>query len=800
MVVGILGIFKAGGVYVPLDPTYPQERLTFLLEDSCTSVLLTQQQLVELLPSYSGKIVCLDANWEEIGQLESTSLETRIAPHHAAYVVYTSGTTGKPKGVVAEHSNLTNYLLATGDRFGFDSHDVMPCIARFSFSISLFELLAPLISGGTAMLFPRERILELDRFIKDLERVTNLHTVPGLMWQILDFIEAKGLDSNKYAKLARIFIGGDIVPPDLLERIKKVFPAAQIYVLYGCSEATTLLLNYKVPKDSEVKKKLVGKPFNNMSVRLYDKEQNLVPVGIPGEIYAGGVGITRGYLNREELTREKYIVLDGQRFYRTGDLGRYLADGHIEFLGRFDYQVKIRGVRIELGEIEAALGQHPEVNKTVVMAWDGEYDNKLLVAYVVPHQGYNPTTQELRSFLQSKLPSYLWPSAFVILDAFPLNPNGKIDRKALPPPERVRHQSSVELVTPRDNLETQLIEIWSEILGVRPSSIKDDFYDLGGNSLLAVRLFAQIARVFGIDLPISLLLKSSTIEQLAEILRQDNYSTPWTCLVPIQTHGDKPPLFCIHAVGGGIFFYRDLAKHLDRDRPIYGLQARGIEGGEPLTSIKEMATLYLQEIRTVQPEGPYFLAGYSFGAMVALEMAQQLWERGQQVGFLGLIEHQAPGYRKRVGSVKKMFRHLNNFLRLGPVYLQQKRAEKQRGEQGRLKQLKEIETLQTYLDRSDLLPYEMRIVNVKEACQKAYFAYELKAYPGKVTLFLAENEPKSPGWDYDPQMGWGNFASGGVEVCTVVGTHDSIIREPYIGVLAERLSNQLNKAQAASLK
>jgi amino acid adenylation domain-containing protein len=796
VVVGLLGIFKAGGVYVPLDPTYPQTRLNFLLEDSQISVVLSLKSLLPLLPQYTGTVICFDSDWEAINSQKETQLENLSNPHDAAYIVYTSGTTGKPKGVVAEHRNLTNYLLATCDRFKFDCQDMMPCIARYSFSISLFELLTPLISGGIALILPRERVLDINRFIQDLEGVTNFHAVPGLMWQIVDAISIQSAESKRYNNIKRIFVGGDRVPSNLLEQMREIFPSACIFVLYGCSEATTLLLNYSVPKESIAIKNIVGKTFNNMSVRLYNRHRNLVPVGLTGEIYVGGMGVTRGYLNRADLTGEKYVTIDEERWYRTGDLGRYDADGNIEFIGRADYQVKIRGVRIELGELEAVLSSHPAVNKSVVIARDDKRYDKQLIAYVVPNRGQKLTSRELYSFLLEKVLTYMMPADFVILDTFPLNQNGKVDRLALPTPQQAKSERSCAFTAPQSELEFQLVDIWEEVLGVFPISVTDDFYELGGNSLSAVRLFVSISKSLHRDLPFTILFQASTIQQLAEILSQEKITDSHSSIVTIQKGGSQPPLFCIHGAGGGVFYYRNLAQCLETNQPVYGLQARGMNGEKPLTLVAEMAELYVNEIRQVQPLGPYFITGYSFGAVLAFEMARKLSDNGQQVAFLGLIEYQAPGYRKPLPFGRKMLGHLSNLLSTGPTYIQQKLAEKSQCKYTRRQQSQNQLTLQAYQDGRKPLPYEFRHISVREACRDALRTHKWCSYTGNIHLFVASDERKSPRWDFDPYLGWGNYALGGIEAIEVPGNHNSVIQEPNIKVLAEKMGACLKHIQA----
>ncbi len=522
-VVGLLGILKAGSVYVPLDPGYPKERLAFMLKDAEISVILTQQQFLSNLPAHP-QVICLnEGNREKISQLDESNLMESISHNHAAYIVYTSGTTGNPKGVVAEHGNLLNYILATRDRFEFGVGDVMPCIARLAFSISIFELLTPLVSGGTVAILSREHVLDSHRLVENLERVTCIHTVPSLMRQLVDFIEAQELKASKYQNLKQIFIGGDFVAPELLEAMKRVFPDSQIYILYGCTEVTTLCSNYAVPRDSQVERSIIGQPFSNMALRLYDRAQQKVPIGITGEIYVGGAGVTRGYLNQEELTQQKYITIENQRFYRTGDLGRYRPDGNIEFLGRSDYQIKIRGFRVELAEIESQLVQHPHLKQTVVTAHEDRLGDTYLVAYGVPQQEQTVTASQLRSFLEEKLPEYMVPSAFVLLNELPLNENGKVNRQALPAPSDARPELETAYVAPRNALEQLLVNLWEDILGVTQIGINDNFFEIGGDSLKGTLLTNKLHQELGEFVYVVALLEAPTIAGFADHLNK-NYA------------------------------------------------------------------------------------------------------------------------------------------------------------------------------------------------------------------------------------------------------------------------------------
>ncbi|HEY9660252.1 MAG TPA: amino acid adenylation domain-containing protein, partial [Allocoleopsis sp.] len=516
--VSLLGIFKAGAIYVPLDPTHPIDRLATILEDNQPQILITQSHLLPNLPSIEGQVFCCDQDWQTIQHLSIENPQNHISLDQTAYLVYTSGTTGKPKGVMASHGNLVNYILVAQDRYGFDRNDIMPAIARFTFSITMFELLSPLAAGGTLMLLEREHILDFKRMVQTLEQVTVIHTSPSLMRKLMAYIQEQGLDLQRFQGLRHVSTGGDLVPADLVETMKTVFQNAEVFVIYGCSEISCMGCTYPIPRDQTVSKSKVGKPFNNVSVRLYDAHQNLVPIGIVGEIYFGGNGITQGYLNRDELTQDKFVRIDGQRFYRTGDMGRFDAEGNLEILGRSDFQIKLRGIRIELGEIETTLRQAPGVRDGVVGLRELG-DEPALIAYVVLHREETSLINNIRAFLQERLPDYMVPAGFVVLEALPVNLNQKVDRRALPAPTPENLAGFAEYVPPQDEWQQKLVQIWEEVLGIHPIGIRNSFLELGGNSLLAVQMLTQVEKVFERELPITMLLKCPTIEALAEAMQ-----------------------------------------------------------------------------------------------------------------------------------------------------------------------------------------------------------------------------------------------------------------------------------------
>ena len=797
--ISLLGILKAGGVYVPLDPAHPQERMTSILEDTQAKVLLTQAQLLPNLPTSAEHTICLDKNWETIQQFPTHNPENEIFIDQTAYIIYTSGTTGKPKGVMASHRNLVNYILATQERFGFDHHDVIPAIARFTFSISMFELLSPLAAGGTLVVLEREHILDFKRLTRTLEQLTMLHTVPSLMQKLLAYIKDNGLDIQKFQGIKHVFTGGDIVAPDLLEAMKNVFQNANVYVLYGCSEVSSLCSTYPVSRDQIVTKSPVGKPFNNVCVRLYDSAQNLVPIGTPGEIYVGGAGVTKGYLHRDDLTQEKFVMIDGQRFYRTGDLGRFRPDGNLEFLGRTDFQIKLRGIRIELGDIEATLRQAPGVSEGVVMARELARSEKSLVAYVVLDQTQNPTLKDIRRFLQAKLPDYMVPAAFVVLEAMPLNPNQKVDRRALPMPT-AENLAGFKTVIPAGNeLEQQLTEIWESVLGIQPIGIQNNFFEMGGSSLLAVQMLTQIEKLWGKSLPITTLLQAPTIEDLVLVLNNVEPEEGMGDLVTLQSGGSKPPLFCIY----GVLLYQDLVNHLDPDQPVYGVflqeevdllkTGRCDQHNCVFASVPTIAARYLETIRSFQPHGPYYLAGESFGGVVAFEMAQQLQAAGEEVALVALLDSWLlNGYTQSL--VQRLKLHWKLLSKHGLSYIVKRVQRRTQMVRRKLAASlhKVYQQLHPFSGSISLAVTEVTQQDVRASVlQRASRLYVPKPYSGKMVLFRAiKRDVFEVGYDRD--LGWGPLAAGGLEIFDVPGDHLGILKDPNVRVLAEKLQLYLN--------
>lgn len=494
--VALLALLKLGAVYVPLDPSYPMARVTAILADTKPRLVLTQHGLTQKLAFAGSEVVELDRAGAELSAQSSADLGVFIDPAQAATVFYTSGTTGTPKGVVATHRNLTSYLDSARQRYDFSAADAGVALARFSFSISLFELLSPLTAGGSLLLLERRQILDFSQLADALSEVTFFHAGPSLMRGLLGHLERHRPGSARFARLRHASSGGDMVPVDVLERLLRAFPSAEVFVIYGSSEISCMGTTYAVPRDEPLTRTYVGRAFAGTTLRVVDDELRDVPAGVVGEVLFAGPGVVKGYLNRPELTAEKFIERDGMRFYRTGDRGRTNEEGLLELVGRADFQVKIGGIRVELGEIEHHLRRAPGVSNGVVTAKTlaGE---TLLVAYIVADEhdqrSSHARQRAIREFLAEQLPDYMVPAHYVELPALPLNHNLKVDRRALPDP----------LPTPGDEAETtlaRLARICRELLGAARVEPHDNFFELGGTSLAALQFVSEVERQLGVSL------------------------------------------------------------------------------------------------------------------------------------------------------------------------------------------------------------------------------------------------------------------------------------------------------------
>ncbi len=642
MMVGLLGIVKAGGAYVPLDPSYPKERLDFMLEDTDVAVLLTQEHLLKLFADQNRQVICLDRELNDVANASPENPARSVTPDNLAYVIYTSGSTGKPKGVTIPHRGILRLLYGV-DYVQLDDHQTFLQLAPLSFDASTFEIWGPLLHGAKCVLYPGSvpTPTELAEFLHQ-HGITTLWLTAALYNAVIE--EAP----QALLGIKQLLIGGEALSVTHVLRGLALLPHTQIINGYGPTEGTTFTCCYPIPRDltdQSVTSIPIGRPIGNTQVYILDQQRNPVPVGVTGELYIGGDGLARGYLNRPELTAEKFIAnpfstQPHARLYKTGDLARYLADGNIEFLGRIDDQVKIRGFRIEPGEVIAVLNAHSGVKTSHVLALPQRSGDVGLTAYYVEDNAASnpPTAGELRGFLAERLPNYMIPVAFVSIAKLPLTPNGKIDRQALIDSQCQDIQSRHEYVAPRDETEAILCKLWGEILKLDRVGIDDDFFAIGGHSLLAAKLFSRLDEHFGRSLPLGVLFAAPTVRALADLYRA-SVGQKTRALVALRKAGSLPPVFAVPGVFGNVVGFAELCHELGPGKPFYGLQSVGLDGSEPpLSSIEEMAVLYISEIRTVQPRGPYILLGACFGATVAYEMAHQLLAQGEKVAFLGLLD------------------------------------------------------------------------------------------------------------------------------------------------------------------
>lgn len=520
LVVALYGVLKAGGAYVPIDPEYPRQRVAFMLEDAAVPVLLTQARLASSLPDHNSKVVCLDRDWEQIASEDSSNFAVEMSPSNLAYMIYTSGSTGRPKGALNTHRGICNRLLWMQERYGLTQADKVLQKTPFSFDVSVWEFFWPLLFGAQLVVARpggHRDPTYLARLIKD-EQITVIHFVPSMLRM---FLEEPAVDDCE--SLRHVICSGEALPFDLQQQFFEHL-SAQLHNLYGPTEAAVDVTHWTCQSDCASPVVPIGRPVANTQVYILDRYLQPVPIGVPGELYLGGVQIGRGYHNRPELTAERFIPdpfseIPGARLYKTGDLCRWLADANIEYLGRLDFQIKIRGLRVELGEIEALLAAHPLLRACAVVARENGKGDKQLVAYGVCHPGMDLSFETLRDYLREELPDYMVPARFVSLPELPLTPNGKLDQRALPsPPENGSDDPGKAYVPPDSETERKVAEIWQEVLGLTKVGRTDNFFDLGGDSLRLMRVRNQLQRAFSREVAIVDMFRCTTVGTLAQYL------------------------------------------------------------------------------------------------------------------------------------------------------------------------------------------------------------------------------------------------------------------------------------------
>jgi len=779
LTVALLGVMKAGGACLPLDPDYPDERLAYMLEDSQAPVLLTQPGLMPRLGNANPEVVHFDSDWKILEGCSRENPQRPSDPRSLAYVIYTSGSTGKPRGVMLEHRGLVNHHLAALGLYDLRPDDRTLQFSSLSFDIAIEEIFPTWVAGGTLVMRTEEMPLAGADFLQWIgQRGITVLDLPTAYWHEL-VREMTETGAQLPRRLRLLIVGGEKASASAFESWVKCGGGRVRWVnTYGPTEASIIVTSYEPnPAEPVPHTLLIGRAIANTRLYVLDEQRKPVAAGAPGELYISGPGVARGYLGRPELTAEKFTddpfsedgLTNPVRMYRTGDLVRHLEDGNIEFLGRADFQVKIRGFRVELGEIESVLEKHPGVAEAVVVAHEAQGEKRLAGYVIATHP--KPSGLELGKYLRSRLPEYMVPSDFVFLETMPLTPNGKVDRRALPLPEGGAGASRENYLAPRDEFESIMTRLWEQVLRKQAIGVRDNFFEIGGHSLAAARLMGSVGKEFGKKLLLTDLLQAPTIEELVALVRLEAPSKARTAVIALQPLGTKPPFYFVHGLGGSVLRFRDLARHMAPDQPFFGIQAQGLDGTEPcLQRVEDMADVYLEHLRAAQPEGPYYLGGYSFGGYVAIEMARRLLAMGEEIRALVLLDTYAGESKSVVGR----FLTLSTAQKL--AYMKKRAQRYRKGLKWRI--------------RFMFLPPAVK--KVRKALADAEDHYRVQPYPERIVLFRAR-EKGLRGLD-DPTGGWHRYAAA-VDVHEIDGDHGDILNEPNVRLLAQDLRKCLDRAQ-----
>ena len=793
LVIALLAVLRAGGTCVPLDPTYPVERLRTMLADSDPAVVLAQPPLLSGIPVDGRPVVLLGDLVLPVGPADQASTggcrPVAIPTESPAYLLYTSGSTGRPKGVVLPHAGLVNHALAAVDLYRLGPGDRMLQFASPSFDISLEEIFATLAGGACVVPRPIDLPLAGPELLDWLERerITVLD-LPTAYWQewVRDLV-ARGLPLP--ASLRLVVVGGEKASASAYAAWRALAGDRVAWInTYGPTETSVVATAWQPESDrlAEDEEPPIGRPLPGVRVRVLDRHGNRVPIGVPGELHIGGIGLARGYLHDRELTEGRFAPdpeLPGGRLYRTGDLVRWSPTGALQYAGRSDGQVKLRGFRIEPAEVEATLSTHPRVAASVARV-AGSTGGEQLVAYAVVADPAEPRlARALREHLAERLPAYLVPTAVIPVQSLPLTENGKLDADALPAPTPAARADE----RPRDDVERRLHDVWCSVLGLESVGVNESFFDLGGHSLLAVRLFARLERELGQRLPLATLIAAPSIAELAAVIRRERPAPSWDSLVPLQPGGVRTPLFLLHEPNGLVLVYRDLVRRLGEDQAVYGLQSVGLDRRrQPLTRIPDMAAHYVKEIRSVQPHGPYLLGGFCYGGVLALEMAHQLQQAGEEVGLVALFDATPFGH----GSGRWPNTLMGRAQRRWRLFLTA-------GAGKRLQMVPETGRrvlTRSLIDRKRPLPRVLRDVSLVNWLSMR--GYRTPEYRGRVTLFVQD---VGPGVDVERRRRLWSGVAGNLDVRTVVSagvTHLTMLAEPHVAQLARELRAATDEAWA----
>ncbi|MFA5983229.1 MAG: amino acid adenylation domain-containing protein [Methylococcaceae bacterium] len=785
IIVGMLAILKADAAYVPLDPSYPIDRLQYMLVDSGPLAVLSETNDLEITNLANIENISLEgsqAAWRKYPEHNLNRLEDGQNADAVAYIIYTSGSTGRPKGVMVGHRSIVNLVINNG-RVNISPEDRVAYTANTSFDPSTFQIWASLLNGAAIIVIEKPTLLDAEQLGQFIQRNSiSVLDLPVVLFNRHAEILGKYLTGLNY-----LVFGGDKLNPKIINNILAKNPPKHLFNLYGPTEATVFSTAYEITQiNHEVNNIPIGQPIANTQIYILDADYQPVTTGEIGEIYIGGDGLALGYLNQPDLTQERFInnpffTSPQNKIYKTGDLGRQLEDGNIEFLGRNDHQVKIRGYRIELGEIEFALTHYDPVHEAVVIALeDGGYPS--LVAYYTSDTIVGAET--LRKFLIGKLPGFMIPAAYVHLVKMPLTANNKLDRQALPTPS-LNDYYMRDYVAPIDDTEAKLAKIWATQLKVKRVGRYDNFFDLGGHSLLAASLLAEIEKVFNTPLPLVTMFNFSTLAEMAGFLRTQSQEVPWFSIFPVQKEGTRPPLFWLEYGTKGNF---EVVKQLGKHQPVLGLRyGVGAPIGsklEILPTIESWATEYVKEIRLYQPNGPYFLIGHCLGGLLAYEVAQQLAKQNLHVGHVFLVDPYIPNISVRT---RLPFREqINNIINISAKELSKKLSDTLRNFKNKISEL-------VYGPKYRPESWEsIPIQNKLSEYIASYYAWST------VTIFNPLKQTSLLHTEQTPDVEWHKLFGDKLSLYTVPGDHLTLMQEQGALKIAKTIEDTIKNTISAN--